>query len=182
MFIQSPTYEGSSIFTEHRDIYSLYIENKTTNKNNHLFYSSKKEETNREICIFTSFSSNNKAYYIVHCTYSLSHSLRILLDVISVKIQQYWHLSRPNWTCLLKAELHTELDLVAWFHSCWMQMVHVATEMINSNIQSKISWNLLGQRRQHGCHLKVQSSNSVWLGLQVKERKKKKTNDIFYLS
>lgn len=38
-------------------IYRLYIENNTTNKNNHLFYSSKKEETKREICIFTSFFS-----------------------------------------------------------------------------------------------------------------------------
>lgn len=36
-------------------IYSLYIENKTTNKNNHLFYSSKKEETKREMYIYIFF-------------------------------------------------------------------------------------------------------------------------------
>ena len=79
VFIQSPTYEGSSIFTEHRDIYSLYIENKTTNKNNHLFYSSKKKKLKRNMYIYICFFQITR--HIIYSTLRiLSHSLSILLD------------------------------------------------------------------------------------------------------
>lgn len=76
-----------------QNIHSLYIENKTTNKNNHLFYSSKKKKLKVK-CIFLFFFFFQITRHIIYSTLCiLAFPLSIHLDLISVKIKVYRHFS-----------------------------------------------------------------------------------------
>lgn len=158
VFIQSPTYEGSSIFTEHRDIYSLYIENKTTNKNNHLFYSSKKEETKREICIFTSFFQITR--HIIYGTLRISHSWSILLDLISVKIKVYRHLSPRSLThSLLRGRAtHTHT------HGVWPGWTNCMADTLLP--LAAAGWKQETASPRHHIHSMIRTVEPTWLPLK----------------
>lgn len=135
--------------------------------------------------IYIFFFSNNKAYYIVHCTYLLSHSLSIL-DLISVKIKVYRHLSPPSLThSLLEAEPHTHTHRVRPPRCCHWQLLagnmkqhhHIATF-----IQCSAGTGAPGRTVEPTwLPLKSAKTNSyVWLCLEfrvehIQKKKKKKT-------
>lgn len=92
VFIQSPTYMKAQAYLQ--NIHSLYIENKTTNKNNHLFYSSKKKKLKVKCIFLFFFFFFQITRHIIYSTLCiLAFPLSIHLDLISVKIKVYRHFS-----------------------------------------------------------------------------------------